>query len=900
MADDLSSPRRWALPHLPFPSAEQPSAAPIFWPFGAIQEYWLDAAQRSILLLDALRQRGDTQITRSQSVAPNVLSFEVELLLDGRSLPRPVNYGLVRIVPPAGIATDPGKRPFIVFDPRAGHGPGIGGMKQESEIGVAIAAGHPCYFVGFLPEAMPGQTIEDVCEAEAHFVQAVIARHPDAESRPCLIGNCQAGWQIMMMSAIHPELPGPILLAGAPLSYWAGVRGKNPMRYTGGLLGGSWLTAMTGDMGHGTFDGAHLIANFESLNPSNTHWTKLYNVYSKVDTEAARFLDFETWWGNPVTLNATEMQFIVDELFIGNKLSAGAMTTRDGTRMDLRNITSPIIVFCSWGDDITPPQQALGWLTDLYATDAQMLGAGQTVIYTVHQTIGHLGIFVSGKVASKEHGEFTNCMDMIEMLPPGLYEAVITEVAEGTAHPELIHGKYLFHLEPRGLDDIRALGGNSPADERRFETVARVSEINRGLYQQFLAPVVRAMSSAESAEFLRKTHPNRLRFEMFASKNPMLAAIPAMAEAVRQDRRPVGEDNPFLWLERQFSTGMVTLLNAYRDSRDMMMEAMFLATYGSPLVQTLVGLGAAGPTPGRREPRDLLRDAAAAEAAVALERNLAQGGLREALLRGLIYILRAERRFDERSASVIETMRLAQPREARLTLPQFRDAVRSQALLLRQEEARAIAAIPAMLPEDNAARSKGFAALREVVLAQGALSEAGQARLDELAGLFGIPPKAEAPRVIEAPPVVEAPILRARPLARAMGSVSEAPAAPLAVAKAAVAKPSAPRAVVPKAPASKPVVPKAPAAKPSLPKVPVPEPVVPKAPASKPVVPKAPAAKPSLPKVAAPKPVAVKAAASKPVAPKRPASKPPAPVAPAQPKPASKRAAPAKPRAGRR
>jgi hypothetical protein len=310
MPDDRRLPSPWT----------PPAGAAIFWPFGAVQDYWVDATQRAILMLDALRQRGDTQIARSQSVAPNVLSFQVELLVDGRQLARPVNYGLVRVIPPHGTVVDPAKRPFIVFDPRAGHGPGIGGMKQESEIGVALAAGHPCYFVGFLPEAMPGQTIEDVCAAEAHFVQAVIALHPDAESHPCLIGNCQAGWQIMMMASLHPELPGPILLAGAPLSYWAGVRGKNPMRYTGGLLGGSWLTAMTGDIGHGTFDGAHLIANFEGLNPANTHWKKLYNLYSKVDTEAPRFLDFESWWGNPVTLNATEMQFIVDELFVGNKL----------------------------------------------------------------------------------------------------------------------------------------------------------------------------------------------------------------------------------------------------------------------------------------------------------------------------------------------------------------------------------------------------------------------------------------------------------------------------------------------------------------------------------------------------------------------------------------------------
>ena len=184
-------------------------------------------------------------------------------MLDGRTFERPVNYALVRIIPPQGVKVDSAKRPFIVFDPRAGHGPGIGGMKHDSEIGVALRAGHPCYFVGFLPKPVPGQTIGDVCHAEARFVEAVAALHPQAEGKPCLIGNCQAGWQIMIMSAIRPDLPGPIVLAGVPLSYWAGVRGKNPMRYLGGLLGGTWLTSLAGDLGNGIFDGAHLVANFE-------------------------------------------------------------------------------------------------------------------------------------------------------------------------------------------------------------------------------------------------------------------------------------------------------------------------------------------------------------------------------------------------------------------------------------------------------------------------------------------------------------------------------------------------------------------------------------------------------------------------------------------------------------
>ena len=151
----------------------------------------------------------------------------------------------------------------------------------------------------------------------------------------------------MLLAAQRPELFGPIIVAGTPLSYWAGVRGQYPMRYSGGLLGGSWLTALAGDLGAGIFDGAALVQNFENQNPANTLWTKQYNLWSRIDTEPERYLDFEKWWGGHVTLNAEEMQWIVDELFVGNHLAAGDIRAADGTAIDLRGIRSPIVVFCS-------------------------------------------------------------------------------------------------------------------------------------------------------------------------------------------------------------------------------------------------------------------------------------------------------------------------------------------------------------------------------------------------------------------------------------------------------------------------------------------------------------------------------------------------------------------------
>src|SRR6516165_9537302 len=96
-------------------------------PLGQAYEYWLDAWQRAILSLDILRQRGDAVQAHEAAPAPHVLTFKAELVLDGRTLAKPVNYGLVRIVPPPGVAIDPAKTPFLVVDPRAGHGPASAG-----------------------------------------------------------------------------------------------------------------------------------------------------------------------------------------------------------------------------------------------------------------------------------------------------------------------------------------------------------------------------------------------------------------------------------------------------------------------------------------------------------------------------------------------------------------------------------------------------------------------------------------------------------------------------------------------------------------------------------------------------------------------------------------------------
>ncbi|GLS19208.1 3-hydroxyalkanoate synthetase [Labrys miyagiensis] len=703
--------------------------------------YYRDAWQRSVLFLDVMRKRAEQYHRHGTQLVPNVLDYQAELICDGRTLPHPVNYVLAQIVPPDGIVVDPRKRPFVVVDPRAGHGPGIGGFKADSEIGVAMKAGHTCYFIGFLPNPMPGQTIEYIAQAEARFLEIIIDRHPNAEGKPCVIGNCQAGWAMMILASLRPELFGPIIIAGTPLSYWAGVKGQFPMRYTGGLLGGSWLTALAGDLGAGIFDGAALVQNFENQNPANTFWSKQYNLYSKIDTEAERYLGFEKWWGGHVTLNAEEMQFIVDELFVGNKLAAGEIRTTDGTAIDLRNIASPIVVFCSRGDNITPPQQALGWILDLYDSVDDIRAYGQTIVYAIHDKIGHLGIFVSAGVARKEHDEFASNIDLIDVLPPGLYEAVLEPRGEAIAHPDLVTGEWAMRCEARTLDDIRALGGNDLEDERRFATAARLSKINLALYRATLQPMVQAMVTAPMAEAMRKLHPLRLSYEAFGHDNPFLNWVGAAADSVREHRQAADPDNPHLAFQERVSQQIVEGLETWRSMTEKLAEATFLSVYGMPVLQAALGIDVKSQRRPRKAAASLLHgkllDARIAE----LRARMTTGGAREGLVRALIYIGMARGGPDERGFEAIRRIRNTRPTEQQLTLQDFKKLVREQYYMLLVDEEAALAAIPGLLPEDANERAAAFAVLGEVLEARGALIGAAAERLAKVGRLFGVAPK---------------------------------------------------------------------------------------------------------------------------------------------------------------
>lgn len=694
------------------------------------QAYLHDHQQRVILFLDALRLVGNQMVEqqKNQQEQSPVLMYRYEMVVDGRDLERPVNYALVRILPPPGTVIDPNSRPYIIIDPRAGHGPGIGGFKSDSQVGVALAHGHPVYFVIFLPRPMPGQTIADVTAAEAHFVREVTRCHPQSHL-PVTVGNCQGGWAAMLLAATNPDITGPIVANGAPLSYWSGVRGQNPMRYTGGLVGGALPALVAADLGNGLFDGAHLVLNFELMNPGNSLWRKHYNLFANIDTEVERFVGFEKWWSGFYFLNEGEIRWITETLFVGNQLERGMAPLGGHNVIDLRRIKAPIIIFASHGDDITPPQQALGWIPALYCSEQEIQARGLRIIYMIHEDVGHLGIFVSAKVARKEHDQIVSTLGAVESLAPGLYEMRIEEkIGEG------IKAQYAISFAQRTLDDLRRLQGPE-RDDRSFAAVARASSFLVDGYEMTARPWVQLFSNPLMAMMLRQSHPLRLRRSAFSNLNPLMAPVETLAGQVRHARKPVAPDNPFRLGESLWAGAVEQAFDFWRDLRHMTHEMMFFALWGNPVA---TALGAR--RDGAAVPAELTEDLRELPQVQAALMNVARGGYAEAVIRMLILMARSrgsvrQSRLERSNAVLRSTEPFSSMADSMRT-----GIINEQTLIIDfAEPEAAIESLPRLLPS-RPERERAIALIEEIAGDVEEMSEGTVQMLALLRRTLDLPP----------------------------------------------------------------------------------------------------------------------------------------------------------------
>ena len=525
-----------------------------------------------------------------------------------------------------------------------------------------------------------------------------------------------------MLAAVRPELFGPLMVVGSPLSYWAGSDTMNPMRYSGATLGGSWLASLTGDLAGGRFDGAHLVENFERLNPANTLWSRYYKLWSGVDSEAERFLEFERWWGGYFRMTGAEIETIVENLFVGNKLATGQVMS-DAQRIDLRNITAPMVVFASWGDNITPPPQALNWIVDAWGSERAIAAAGRVIVYVLHESVGHLGIFVGADIARKEHDQIVTSLDVIDHLPPGLYEMrVVKKDGENVQRwDDLEPGSYSVSFEHRTVADIQAINPEGRQQEQLFSTVAKLSDFNSALYKTWGRPWLSMLPLRFWGQSMMPLHPLRLQRQMYSDANPWTAPVRAWADQVRTHRHPVADEHPCRVWERALSTSVENSLNLARDLRDQATVQWARLVYG-PL-----GIGAWLPPD---TPAEQVAAARAQADLEALRRDLlpriGEGGFAQAVCRvvlaGMVSIGSFERR-SFRLARLLSDLRVVDSAHSReMDAPiDWRRLLREEARIAAVAPVEALNALGDMLP-DPSSRERALAVAAAVMMIEPTLA----------------------------------------------------------------------------------------------------------------------------------------------------------------------------------
>jgi hypothetical protein len=407
--------------------------------------------------------------------------------------------------------------------------------------------------------------------------------------------------------------------------------------------------------------------------------------------------------------------------------------------IDLRNITSPVVVFASWGDNITPPPQALNWIIDTWGDERAIAAAGRTIIYVLHESVGHLGIFVGGEIARKEHDQLVTSLDVIESLPPGLYEMKLEAKAgkEAQRWEQLEPGDYTVHYQHRKMDDIRALNPEGRDEEALFSTISKVSELNTAIYKTWFRPWVQLFATRETADAMGNLHPLRMQRQLLSDESPLAPLIRQQAKKARARRTPIKHDHPLRKMEKLLSDQITGSLDQFRDRRNQFTVAWTRQAYG-PL-----GLGAwFKPDQSDAEIAHVRAQSELASIRESLLDHIAEGGFAEAVCRivlaGMVSIgsferrsLRLARLFAQLPAGTLNGV---------TTHTNWVSLLKAQARITAVAPVEALNALEQLLP-DTASRERALAISAAVMMIEPTLANPRSEIIEFLIDTLGVDPQ---------------------------------------------------------------------------------------------------------------------------------------------------------------
>ena len=318
--------------------------------------------------------------------------------------------------------------------------------------------------------------------------------------------------------------------------------------------------------------------------------------------------------------------------------------------------------------------------------------------------MGHLGIFVSGRVAKREHAQIVEVLRYIESLRPGLYVMEIDEHKNrnGTVKTDVT-------IQERRLEDLHRINKLERIDEKPFEIVSAASLRGEKLYALCARPFVRPLVNEWTAELGRWFHPLRVQRWALSNLNPWMWPFATSAAVANAGRMAVPPDNPYRRIERATSDMITAGFNLYRDLRDAAMESLFFEIYGPAAVFELVGEPEYESLTEGVNPRELqqVRDALA---------TIGTGGYPEALALIGALVGKNSGPIPLKRLELVERLIETDEVLSQLSAEKIRRIKAEQAVVAELEPERGLESLPQLLhrPED---RKRALAVLDDAVAA---------------------------------------------------------------------------------------------------------------------------------------------------------------------------------------
>ncbi len=542
-------------------------------------DYWVDSTQRSILFWDCLRRAGNAFLGLEEE-APDAPWDEPAQRIDATEIDPPVVSGLKieALRPDEDVMLDPGKRPIVVFDPRAGTDAGVGALNDT--IRQSLYAGHFVYQVSLeTQEGTAAPSPRNLEAAEAAVLERIAQRHPASAEPPCRLGRCADIPRLAALSLLSAECVGAEPIDAVPSSYWCGLDQASPFRDAGSLLGGQWLASLDRDLGDGRQDGVVAAAAPYVTDAANRLWGEPYGLYAAVDTNEEDYLRRVRRRDGMFRRRADAARHCVGGSGLaGSEVPPGTMVLDDGSTINLRTEDRALLLFATDFGRTAAVSCLAGQVRRAFGSVRAVQDAGRAIVYARDPATGQLTVLIS-----KTPPQSGARAGRLETLRPGLYELETRLVPHPDAAGTPVRQDIEIALTPRSFRNEALFQDAVSAPEPAVTRAAALSRATDWVYKVMLRPWVRLWPTPSLSEARRAMHPVRALRAALSDKNPAMTTIRALAALVREDRRPAAQDNDFLAFERALAQRGQTLVTAFCNMRDEALRTLYRLAFNNPV-----------------------------------------------------------------------------------------------------------------------------------------------------------------------------------------------------------------------------------------------------------------------------------------------------------------------------